>query len=376
MNTHELVNALLNGKDHGLFTELSVVRQQQIVAILRFEGLLARLACALGDDKITSLSPHIQRHMFSAKLQASRLAHFCQNEAEIIQLALHKKGIVGTFLKGGAYALLELKSLKGRLFTDIDLLVEKKDLKPAELALMGAGWMQKVMDNYDEKYYREWAHEIPPMIHRKRDTVIDLHHNLVPPISGRAPDISTFTQGAVDTENGQVLRPAALVLHSMVHLFTNEEFHNAYRDLNDIHLMLTEFSCPEFWHDLLSLATKSRFEDELYLALIQTQFYFSTAIPDSVLNQTQDTVARKRSRFNLFIIETIYKHAVAPKHPSLRKWQTGLSLAGCFVRGHMVKMPPKVLIKHMTFKIYRITLEYLLGKGFGKETMNKEIKKG
>lgn len=372
MNKLNFIHKLIDGHNQSQFLALSTEQQQQIIAILRFEGLLARLAHFLSEDQIDSCAPHIKRHLLSAKLQADRLAHFCRNEAEIIHKALAKKGIKGTFLKGAAYALMGTDLLKGRQFTDIDLLVSKPELEPAELTLMSFGWLQKVMDNYDEKYYREWAHEIPPMIHRKRDTVIDLHHNLVPPISGRAPDVEIFTQNALSVASGQVLRPAALVLHSMIHLFTNEEFHNAYRDLNDIHLMLTHFSNEAFWSDITSLALDANFEDELYLGLIQSTHYFATDIPEQTLQTVQAAAQKNRSRLTQRLITKAYQLAVSPKHPSQTDWRHNVCLAFCFVRGHLVKMPLKVLTKHMTFKTYRLTIEYLFGKGFGKEQTNKQ----
>ena len=46
-------------------------------------------------------------------------------------------------------------------------------------ALMLAGYVTTHLDPYDQRYYRRWRHELPPMQHVKRLTVLDVHHNLV-----------------------------------------------------------------------------------------------------------------------------------------------------------------------------------------------------
>lgn len=34
------------------------------------------------------------------------------------------------------------------------------------------GWKMKAEDNYDEHYYRGWMHELPPMQHNVRGTLL------------------------------------------------------------------------------------------------------------------------------------------------------------------------------------------------------------
>ncbi|RXL80730.1 hypothetical protein EO238_31730, partial [Citrobacter sp. AAK_AS5] len=78
-------------------------------------------------------------------------------------------------LKGAAYAMARLPVADGRIFGDVDILVPHETLADVESALMLAGWASIHRDPYDQRYYRMWMHEIPPMRHLHRGTVIDVH---------------------------------------------------------------------------------------------------------------------------------------------------------------------------------------------------------
>lgn len=347
---------------------------QIAVAILRKEGLLARFALRLSDDLVNIPYPHIKRHLNSAIIQADRLAHFCKSEALIVNKALNGLSAAPIFLKGVAYVLQDNPLMYGRMFNDMDVLVAKTDIPKSEIALFSAGWVQQKMDNYDEKYYREWTHEIPPLIHSKRDTVIDLHHNLIPIISGRAPDIDLFFQGSIQTAHGMVLRPAALALHSIIHLFANEEFHNAFRDINDIYTLFCIHNNDAFWDDILRLARKTDFTDELFMALDSVQYLYNAQIPPKVLSLINKAVLKKHSKNKVKLWQFIYRLSLQPKHKLIKPKYASFALALAFLRGHMVKMPFKVLLPHIAYKLYRMATESLFGKGFGKEEMIKNAK--
>src|SRR3546814_18607160 len=63
---------------------------------------------------------------------------------------------------------------------DRDLLLPRDRIDAVEAALLGAGWEWVKPDPYDDVYYRRWMHELPPLIHRARDRMIDVHHTLLP----------------------------------------------------------------------------------------------------------------------------------------------------------------------------------------------------
>ena len=106
---------------------------------------------------------------------------------------------------------------RGRLITDIDIIVPANQVSAAEQALNAAGWESSELDPYNESYYRRWSHEVPALVNHKRGTTLDLHHNILPPTAGptinaallfdrlregnwwRAPVVSSVVGSSVDT---------------------------------------------------------------------------------------------------------------------------------------------------------------------------------
>src|SRR3546814_4498658 len=82
--------------------------------------------------------------------------------------------------------MAELPSARGRLFSDIDFMVPRARIEEVEHRLLDAGWEPAVADEYDQLYYRRWTHQIPPLRHFRRNTVLDVHHTIVP-LTARAP---------------------------------------------------------------------------------------------------------------------------------------------------------------------------------------------
>ncbi len=87
-------------------------------------------------------------------------------------------------LKGAAYLVADLPSSAGRLFSDVDILVPKPRLPEVESHLTMHGWMTTHHSGYDQRYYRERMHELPPMEHVHRGTTIDVHHTILPETRG------------------------------------------------------------------------------------------------------------------------------------------------------------------------------------------------
>src|SRR3546814_6551516 len=77
-----------------------------------------------------------------------------------------------------------------RQIGDLDVLVLATDIRRAENALLKAGWEWVKSDPYDDHYYRAHMHELPPMIHKARDRMIDVHHTILPKTHRITPDRS------------------------------------------------------------------------------------------------------------------------------------------------------------------------------------------
>jgi hypothetical protein len=97
-------------------------------------------------------------------------------EAEMARRALAPLGVPVVLLKGTAYAAAGLQAGVGRSIGDLDILVPRASLDAVQEALLSAAWEWVKEDAYDDLYYRRWMHELPPLIHRDRDRMIDVPH--------------------------------------------------------------------------------------------------------------------------------------------------------------------------------------------------------
>ena len=144
-------------------------------------GLLSRLALEADALGLTeSLGKPIQRHLIAAGTLAERQRRAVAWEARKLDQALASLRIPVVLLKGAAYTLAELPPARGRLFADVDILVPKSSLGEVEAALLMHGWHGTQHSAYDQRYYRQWMHELPPLTHIRRQTHLDVHHNLLP----------------------------------------------------------------------------------------------------------------------------------------------------------------------------------------------------
>ena len=105
-----------------------------------------------------------------------------------VERALRDLNVPVVLLKGGAYVMAGLPAGRGRLMSDLDILVPRERLPEVEGALSARGWETLEADSYDDYYYRNWTHELPPMRHRDRNTELDVHHTILPPLGSLKPD--------------------------------------------------------------------------------------------------------------------------------------------------------------------------------------------
>ncbi|WP_020408143.1 nucleotidyltransferase family protein [Hahella ganghwensis] len=336
-------------------------RWQQIILVLRYQQLLARYAKRIRKAGVfEQVHKYAQHHLINAEIIADKQYQQVHYEASLLQQQIGGIGSHLIFLKGAGYSLSGLSVGVGRTYSDIDILVDKTAISDIEKTMSLNGWLPEEMDEYDQKYYRQWAHEIPPMKHATRGTLIDIHHNIIPVVSTRAPDINLLFEHTVITKDGyQILDKPAMTLHSLIHLFYNEEFKYGYRDLLDLHLLMSD-NTEEYWQQLLDLAESTGFERELFYACRYTNRLTSTAIPEHVVN----LLNQKNSGPILPIVDFIFTQLLIPSHPTVRSPSYSLAAFMGFLRGHHLKMPLPVLIYHSVNKAWRLIIEYFLGNTF------------
>src|SRR3546814_6947521 len=84
-------------------------------------------------------------------------------------------------------------------------------------------------------------HELPPLIHRERDRMIDVHHTILPLTARITPDAAALIADSVVLGNGlRMLAPADMLVHAAAHLFADGDLAGGMRNLWDIHCLRSE----------------------------------------------------------------------------------------------------------------------------------------
>lgn len=342
---------------------LSTTEWRDLILVTRANSLLPRVASILLSDVENDfhIPPKAHAHLVASIRHETLFHNQVINEVKLVNAkiskALNNKLIV---LKGAGYVVAGSSAAKGRIFSDIDLLVLKDDIPKVERALHLFGFVSDTDSEYDQKYYREWAHEIPPLRHFQRGTVLDVHHNIVPVVSGRAPNIEFFFESTVETEYGvEVLRPAAMFLHSAIHLFFSEEFTNGFRDLSDLSLLLDEIIDDiDEANYLFELAQNTGFENEIFLAFRYLERVFNKQIPAHIKHGFKQPLPKG---IRLALSDFIFGKVLAANHRLVDVKFRGTAEWLAFVRGHILKMPFNILVKHTASKLWRSIVKSVTG---------------
>ena len=297
------------------------------------------------------IPPQPREHLEWANALGARHRRAVRCEVRMIRSALRDLGMPLILLKGAAYAVAGLPPANGRLFSDIDILVPEERLAEVEAALMLAGWATTHHDPYDQRYYREWMHELPPMQHIRRATVIDVHHAILPKTAARRPDpvlLRAATVAVAGADGLRTLAPVDMVLHSATHLFSDGEFHHGLRDLYDLHTLLQDFGTEtDFWHKLPQRAIELQLQRDLYYALRYCHRLLGTSIPAAVLA----AVAPGGPGWPLGrVMDMVFDKALRPVHSSCDDWLTAPARLILYLRGNWLRMPSWRLPVHLLRK--------------------------
>lgn len=338
----------------GIVSNFSAADWDRLIRQGRRSGLLARVRGILAQNGQLDVIPREARlHLDAAATLAEKQQIAVRWEIGKIIEALADLAFPVIALKGSAYVMAGLPSASGRLFNDIDILVPREFIGQVEAALMLAGWHPSGLSAYDDRYYRRWMHELPPMQHVKRATVIDVHHAILPDTARYHPDSAKLRKRAVWVEgvkNLQVLAPEDMLLHSATHLFHDGELPHGLRDLTDLDLLFRHFaSIPDFGPKLQIRAQELALERPLYYAMRYVQHFLATPIPENFARAIHPYAP---NRAMLAVMDAIFTRALAPEHASCADTFTPLARKAAFVRAHWLRMPPYLLFPHLFHKAF------------------------
>ena len=323
-----------------------------LVRQARHANLVGRLFLRLqgaGVEADIPERPH--NHLLSGAVMAGEQRHAIRREARFLREALEPAGITVILLKGAAYVAAGLPAAQGRLFSDVDILLPKERLGDAESALMLKGWASTATDDYDQRYYRRWMHELPAMRHIFRGSALDVHHTILPPTARLKPDARLLIEASValpDMPGVRTLSLPDLILHSASHLFHEGEPDNLLRDLTDLDLLLRHLSHDDSaWEGLLERAVQLQLSGPLRLALRYCHRLLGTPLPERIVARSgclADTGIVQR------MLDGIYARVLRPQHPSTADTLTPLARRSLYIRAHWLRMPPWLLAYHLAHK--------------------------
>ena len=327
----------------------------QLIRQGKWTGLLARLHAIIEERGLLSEIPGRARaHLIAARTVADSQGQVLRWEVNRIERAFKDAALPFLLLKGAAYILLDLPFARGRVSSDVDILVAKDRLIEAERCLIDWGWAATKLEEYDQYFYRAYSHELPPLRHRERGTIVDVHHTILPPTGRLHPDPVKLMTGAVQIPgtNLSVLAPTDMVLHSAAHAFQDGDLKAPLRDLVDLDGLFRHFGTElRFWQQLLPRASELQLSRPLYYALRYTKHVLNTPIPEEILDDSQKSQPPWPA---LRIMDQLVANVVRPRPRSGEGFAGGFSAGLLYARSHWLRMPPWLLTRHLLRKSLRL----------------------
>lgn len=307
--------ASVNGLDADGWTSL--------LAMARAEQLIGTLATRLDGLPMPSAVKTILADARASAEQGRRVALW---EAEMARRALAADDCPVVLLKGTAFVAAGLSAGQGRSIGDLDILVPRASLDAVEAALLAAGWEWVKPDPYDDVYYRRWMHELPPLIHRERDRMIDVHHTILPLTARVTPDATALIAGSVALENGlRTLSPNGMIIHAAAHLFADGDLAGGVRNLWDIRCLLDEFGTDKLDAD----ARRHGLEEQVARSLRMVEALFGAG--------------------NARGVDRLYVRRLTARDGWGQPTRPVTRLA-FYIRSHWLRMPPAMLVRHLWTK--------------------------
>lgn len=306
-----------------------------LISIARAESLMGTLAHQLKDLDVPGHVRLVLDDEIDAHDQVRRKALW---EAESARRALSSYQGKVILMKGTAYASAGLSAGIGRNIGDLDIMVAREDLDKVEKLLIGAGWEWVKPDPYDDQYYREHMHELPPLIHRERDNMIDVHHTTLPLTAVPKPDAQAMLDNAVMLENGlYIMSPEDMLCHCAAHLMADGDLAGGLRNLWDMHCLLIQFSKddPGIWEKLSKRAEHHQIAQAVRRAVWHAHDLYGTDIPPFW--------QRSEPWNGLFCRRLLARDGYGRETHKLTR-------QAFYIRSHWLRMPPLMLTKHLWTK--------------------------
>ncbi len=328
---------------------------QYVMRMSRRMRLFGRLAEGVNQAGLDAILPTVVRsHLLGEQRRSRARLRALRWVISQVTQALEIVDVPKVLLKGAAYVVQGLPIAQGRLPSDVDILVPKSAIYEVQRRLLDHDWLETVLDEHDQRYYREWSHEMPPMRNARFELELDLHHAILPPVART----KVATEVLLDrlTPSGlpgwHVLCPADQVLHSAAHLFFESELQDRARDLIDIDGLIRHFDVhPEFWDDVMDRAVCLTLVEPLFLALRLCTAWLDTPVPKKIRAQLDRSGPGPLRRAWLLPMMESALTSVGPDDCETSGHR--MAALGVLLQYHLWRMPMHLLIPHLWHKSTR-----------------------
>ena len=302
-----------------------------ILTAARAETLLASLGHRLQGQ---ALPPGVSRVLDDAMMRAAQGHLIARWEMRCAARALSALGIPVVLMKGSAYLALDHRAAQGRQIGDLDIMVPRASLDAVEAALLGAGWEWVKDDPYDQAYYRQWMHELPPLIHAERDRMIDVHHTILPLTARPKPDADAMLRRAQPVDGGlMVLDLMDRLIHCAAHLFADGDLAGGLRNLWDFHCLMADKV------DASALLVRAKGQG------LEPAVARCLRLSAHLFGQPADAQGAAR----LTLTDRLFLRRLTARNGWGQETRPLTRLA-FYIRSHWLRMPPLMLLRHLWIK--------------------------
>ena len=335
--------------------DFSKAQWSLLVREARSRNVLGRVLLEIAEKMAPEYWPSRVRQIFQGEANlASHRRLSLKWEVEGLVSLLGQIKVAPVFLKGAAYAIQDFPFAAYRNFGDIDLMIPRERLADAERILTAGGWLPTNKNPYDQYYYRTWMHELPPLKHIHRGTILDLHHAILPLTARYSPSPSHLFDKAHELEHipgARILAPEDMFLHAATHLFCEGEKENSLRNLCDLHDLFGELRSDDKYSDEALVQRATELDLIPILALASRYLHRVLQTPGAASLYASLHENSVSSKLGVSFQDWMFDTAFIGKNGGGES--DGFSAWVRYMRGHYLRMPMGLLARHLSRKLWR-----------------------
>lgn len=325
--------------------EATLAQWTSLISEARQQALLGSIYFLLKDHNLLHLLLiSVHSHLLTGFHYAEKQKNTLLQEMLELEVIFQNVDYPCVLVKGVGYRLSGLAFSRGRIFSDIDLLIPHTAFPDALAKLLDAGYLETGMSDYDRRYYIDWSHQHPPLTHFLRGANLDLHHHIFPVASHSGLAIEPMlanTKQLVDSAFAVPTLPFLLV-HAAVHLFYQEETHKLVKDLCDLKQLYEECIATYSTEQLLTATQSMHAEAAVYYALDTLRWLFTLEVDTALLSKLSQHSSKYRRWQMQFLLQHLLSSSALSQFAHL----------GWYIRGHLLKMGVGTLIYHSIAKFW------------------------